>query len=625
LKLKIARGAAIALALLALLYEVVANVALSSHAIASIVSKHPDRLRLTYARARTFWPGRVHIEGFDLRGRETNLEWQLHIDTADVDISLFALLRHHFRATKAVTTGVTLRLRFRLDANAINADRLARMPPIEGFEAVPILGEPPDTRDPNAKAWTVDIQGVDAQEVREVWIDAYRETGILQAKGGFTVGTGHLTLAPATAEIQTAALTTGDDAIATDIAGKLDAQIGTVDLNDVKGAKILRYVTMHSALKGKMGGVRFIRHFLPQDSVALSGGAGKFENEVNVVQGVVTAKTTSRIDLEPAAFVVSGYKVEGRIRIDLTTGDADEAHKAAWSRVDVGLSDLAFPSPGGAGPAATCKALSTIAQANQIDLAEPEGLADGFGYSWDTARLDVLDMHALDATLPSDSPFHFDRGTASMKTHGAGSLQGASAEADIDSRLTMHVWGARASSGVKGTVPLKASFSARTLDLSGTDLTLSDPALAEWWGKVQLRDSRVHFTPPSVSLLVSTTARDGRPFLTFYEATKGTSAMARIGLDLIPDPMIESMTANLHGAFRLAASEGALDLDRLDVQGKSSRFRGVLKKRRERLDGGLLIEAGPTAFGISFEAGKTIPVVLGARTWFETKVAPATL
>jgi hypothetical protein len=617
-----ARVAAIGVVVVVLIYEIGANVALSSRAIASLVSSHPERLRLKYAGARTFWPGRVHLTGFDLRGREANVEWQVHIDTADVNLSLLALIRRRFEVAKVVATGVTFRARFRLEADALDPDRVARMPPIDGFEATPIVGLPPDTSDPNAKPWTVDLQGVEAQ-ASEVWIDAFRVVGVIDAKGGFTLGSQRLTLAPSTAEIQTTALTTGEDAIATDVTGRLDAQMDTVDLGVVKGPAVLRSLTMSSALEGKMGGIRFIRHFVRNDAVAFSGGSGTFRSEMNLVRGVVMKGTSSRIELEPALLRIKERKVEGRIRIDLTTGDADEANTTPWTRVDVGLSDLMFTEPKAKGPAATCKILKTSARARQIDLAEPEGVTKDFAYSWETPQLDVLDLHAVDDTLPVDSPFHIEHGTATVTTSGRGSLSGASAEVGIESKLTMDVWGARVSSGVKGTVPLKASFLGRSLDLAGTDLTLSDPAKVEWWSKVALGTATIHVEPPSIALALSTTARDGAPFLSLYEKIEGSSTAAKVALGVVPNPMIESMTANLHGGLRLAARRGALDIDQIEAKGAASRLRGVLKKRGDRMDGGLLVEAGPTALGISFASGSTSFVVIDAPKWFETKVAPA--
>jgi hypothetical protein len=618
---RIARWAALLLLLIALFYEVGANVALSTHAIAKLVSGHPERLLLDYEQAHTFWPGRVHLGGFDLRGREEVVEWQLHIDTADVDLSLLALLHRRFQVAKVTVTGVTFRLRFRLDPAAVNPDRALRMPPIQGFDSVPLLGTPPDTRDPNSKPWTVDLQGIDARAVREVWIDAYRVSGPLDAKGGFTLGQGIFTLVPATADIHDDLLTTGDDAIATEVAGRIEAAFETVDLNSVKGASILRYLTLHSVLRGKTGDIRFIRHFLRNDSVEVAGGVGTFQSDIGVVRGVVKGGTSSRIDLEPVSLSFDGHELAGTARIDLKTGEPDDANETAWSKVDVALSELSFTEPNAKGPFATCKALTTSAHANRIDLAEPDTVVKGFGYSWETSRLDVLDLGAIDDALPKDSPFRIERGRASMKGHGSGSIYEASAETSIESELAMSVWGARMSSGIRGTIPLNAKFLSPSLDLGGAELTLSDPTLSTWWGKVKLGSATIHFNPPSLSLALSVGAHDGRPFLNLYEKAAGTPMIARSVLALIPGPLIESMTANLHGGARLSVSRRALDLVGLDVQGAGSRLRGALKERGERRDGGFLVEGGPSAVGISLDADKTSVILVGATKWFETKFA----
>jgi hypothetical protein len=619
---KIGRGVAVSVALMVALYEIGANALLSSGAIARLVSLRPEKLRLAYASARTFWPGLVHVEGLDLRGRSAHIEWQLHIDEADADISLRALLRRRFHVSEVKTVGVTFRTRFRLEPDAVDADRVARMPPIEGFEAVPVVGVPPETSDEKAKPWTIDIQKVDARAVREVWIDAYRVAGRLRVKGGFTLGSNVLTVAPASADVESIALTTGDDPIASDVEGRLDAQVDTVDLGAIKGAAVLRYLTARATLRGRMGGIRFLRHLVRDDAVALSGGEGTFRCDANVVRGLVASGTTSRIELAPARVVLSHRQIDGRADIAFTTGEVDGANATGWGDMRVGLSDLALIEPDAADAAVSCPKWTTTVRTPQLDLADPLAAVRELSYEWEAPRVDVLDLRAVDAAIPKESPFHIERGTATMSTRGRGSLAGATAEIGLASELVTRMWGARVSSGLKGTLPLKASFAAETLDLSGAELTLSDPALAGWWSKVHLGATTVRLDNPSLTLAASVTARDGRPFLAFYAAMSGASPVARTVLGVVPAPLIESMTADLHGGLRLAASKGAIDLHGLDVQGASSRLRGVLKKRGGLMDGRLLVEAGVNALGISFAAGQTSLVLVGAPKWFEGNGGP---
>jgi len=366
---KVVRGAAIMVLAAALLYEVGANAALKSGFVAHLLSQHPDTLRVEYARARTFWPGHVHVEGLEVRTRSSTVEWQLHVDDADADLSLFSLLRHRFHVAKVGASGVTFRLRIRLQPDAVNPDRIARIPAIDGFDAVPMIGIPPDADAGTGTPWTVDLQGVSAANVREVWIDAFRVVGVLEASGGFTVGAGLLTLAPSRATIQSIVLTTGRDVVARGVTGGIDAQLDTLNLSATHGAAILRLLTTHSALEGRIGGVAFLEHFIQSGRVALSGGEGTFRGTANIVHGVVESGSTAHIALEPARVVFGEHAITGQVRLDFISGDGQSAKGA--STADVELSGLSLTELRRTAAAVTCKTLSSTARVQQIDLAKP--------------------------------------------------------------------------------------------------------------------------------------------------------------------------------------------------------------------------------------------------------------
>jgi hypothetical protein len=604
----------------ALLYLVTANVALTSRAVAHLLSEDPETLHVEYTGARTLWPGRVHVESLRVRNRTSTVEWELHIDEADANISLLSLLRHRFAVGKVTANGVTFRLRLRLPPEDIDLDRVARMPPIAGFADVAQRGVPPDPSPGTGKPWTIDLQGVSAANVREVWIDAFRGAGALSVRGGFTVGADILTLAPSSAEIRGIDLTTGNDAIAREVTGSIDAVMDTLDLNAVHGAAVLRYLTTHSALQGEVAELTFLRHFIRSDKIVFSGGEGTFRGSTNVVRGIALPGTTAHIALERAKVVAQGSAVSGEVHVDFTAGNGRNAGEETTSEVE--LSDLSITLPGYEAAAVTCRSLSATAKSHRIDVAEPEISTRDFTYSWTAPHVSVVDLHAIDGALPKGSPFHIEHGSAALAMHGQGSLDGASMNAEIDSSASMRVWGARVESGIKGKVPLKASFAEGTLDFTGTELTLTDPTVSGWWAQVSVKQLMAHLRPAKVALSVAVTARDGAPFLAFYRNTKASSSVADVAMAIIPGPLAESMTSHLHGAVHLAAWAGGLDVKGLDVVGAGSRLRGVLKGRGEKLDGGLLVEAGPAAVGLSFAGGGTSAVLLGAKRWFEVNVAP---
>ncbi len=176
-----------ALLTLALLYAIGVNLLLSTGALARLLSARPDKLRVEYAHARTSLPGRVHLEGLVLTGQDARFEWQLRLDAADADIALLSLLRRRFVVERVVATGVSFRARFRLEAKDATADRIARIPPIPGLDAVPLLdlereAEEEQEKERKGEPFAIQLENVDARGVREVWIDSLRLAGDMSAK-----------------------------------------------------------------------------------------------------------------------------------------------------------------------------------------------------------------------------------------------------------------------------------------------------------------------------------------------------------------------------------------------------------------------------------------------------------
>src|SRR5687768_518393 len=167
------------IAIVAVSYLVVANVLLRTRLLRNAVSGsslnfairgNATALLLDYDSAYSIFPGRVHVEGLRIRGRERTLEWLLTLDRADASISLVDLLRQRFHATRVSSSGFTIRLRLRLDRATATPGVIAALPPIAGFADPPLLDggpEPPLLTDQNYNLWTVELEDVDVEHVRE--------------------------------------------------------------------------------------------------------------------------------------------------------------------------------------------------------------------------------------------------------------------------------------------------------------------------------------------------------------------------------------------------------------------------------------------------------------------------
>jgi hypothetical protein len=231
-------------------YAVAAAIVLGNGRLGRLISNQPESLRVEYTHATSFFFGRAHVEGLDIRVRDDDIEWEVHIDRADASISLLSLLAKRFHTSRIEAQGVTFRMRMRREEKEVDDALVARLPPIDGFSAAAIRGVPslPHTDD-GGKPFVIDLEGITLTDVREVWLDAYRLSGDLSIQGAFTVAPrDHLTVAPTHIDVVHATLTTGDEAVIQEVHGPLDARIDPVPLARLQGASILRALSSRSSL-----------------------------------------------------------------------------------------------------------------------------------------------------------------------------------------------------------------------------------------------------------------------------------------------------------------------------------------------------------------------------------------
>jgi hypothetical protein len=626
---RVAAFAALGSAVVYAAYAIGTNLLLSSGGLARLLSGRPTKLRVEYARARTLWPGHVHVEGLDVRGRSARLEWELHLDAADADIALFALARRRFHVQRVTATGVTFRARFRLEAKDVTDDRIARIPPIAGLDAVPLQNPEEEASEGSGDAgkregFVVQLENVDASGVREVWIDSFRLTGVMTAAGAFQLGPDHrLEVAPSSMQVEGGRLAVGDDAIFSNLSGAADAVLEPLNTEEVKGTKVLRSLTTHSGFTADVGGLEFLRHFLEGKPFELAGGAGAFSGLLTVERGIVKRGSRSHVELGPARLTTSGWSIGAISVVDLAAGEDDAG---GWGTGDITLASVALTETGAARPAITSPAMSLSGRLNAVDLAEPPR---DFSYTAAAPRAELEEMSWVEAKLPRDGPFHIDGGKATLGIEARGSMKELTTEVAVASTISVRIDGAPATTTLDASVHARCRFDARTIELSDTVAELKGLAVngararGDWWGALKLDSAEIQLSPPTFTASITTRARDARPLLSLYSAMRHTSPAVTTALALVPDPLIESMTSNLHGSLRIVVGAGSLALHGLDVRGAQTRVRGELVKHGEAKRGGLLFVAGPASAGVAFDGEKSDVVLVGAPGWFEGSVAQA--
>ncbi len=237
---------------------VLANAFLSTGWFARAVNGYPETIEVHYARGWTLWPGRVHARDLSIRATDGNVEWVVRIDEVTFEVSLWGLLHRRFFADHVRGTGVSLRVRQRLDAMPTTHAQIADLPPIEGlppYALRPTVNDPyPDWDDAYWDLWTIRLRDVVAEHTREVWIDDERFSGDARVTGGFYLKpVRQAQIGPVHAEITEGRLTRGErTTIAATLGGSIDVTVDAFDPRVTFGRTILERVSARASLSAEL-------------------------------------------------------------------------------------------------------------------------------------------------------------------------------------------------------------------------------------------------------------------------------------------------------------------------------------------------------------------------------------
>jgi len=169
---------------LELSYLLGANLVLKTGLIERFVNDEPEDLQVSFEKAWTIFPGRLHVQNFALRLQDENVQVWLRIPEARLRVSLHELLMRRFHVDDLKADGLSFRIRGKISAQERDARRARAFPSIDGFPDPPLALLEPVEPGTGAEKWTIEIEGVEAT-IKELWLFEYRYLGEGRGSGGF--------------------------------------------------------------------------------------------------------------------------------------------------------------------------------------------------------------------------------------------------------------------------------------------------------------------------------------------------------------------------------------------------------------------------------------------------------
>jgi hypothetical protein len=296
----------------------VANVVIWSGLIQRTVGANPEDVELGWARAYSPWPGRVYVTGLKLRLQDPMVQFQLEIEKATVDVTLWELPRKKFRASYVVAQGVRYRMLAKVDTVEGNERRLDAFPPIDGFAGPALRPNPPPPFPTQAvidTLWSVQIDEVHA-DIDELWFLEYRYRGNAHVDGAFALSPlRQLWVGPALLRLNGGELRVGEHVLAPSFNGRAEVTIAPVDLAASPGLRVLH--TLSATIQFETAVENLSAAKLYVDGLQASG-KGKLRANVRVADGKLIPGTELEASFTEAKATLEGFRFTGDAHASLT-------------------------------------------------------------------------------------------------------------------------------------------------------------------------------------------------------------------------------------------------------------------------------------------------------------------
>ncbi|MDB4946187.1 MAG: hypothetical protein JWP97_5721 [Labilithrix sp.] len=511
---------AVALLSAFVLHAIAMNVFLSTSLFETAFNRDPGTIFVSFERGWSIWPGTVHAEKLLIRSSDSNVQFLLRLDRCTFHFAPLDLaLSKTFHVTSVTGTGISFRAKQRIESPAATPEYVDALPDIPGFETIPLrVLEPANLlqrwNDDYWHLFTVRLENVTANDLRDVWIDGMRWQGHADVTGGFLLKPiREVHVDDAHVVVKSGAITIVKRTVFEPIAGTIDLSVKTFDPRYTDAPSMFRHVVLKTDLTGKTPDLANLPRgmFRP----ATVGGAvdwrslvfrladGKAQPGTRVDATVmnaffdsdeqrVAAHLTLLADVRDAGGAQLGFRVEAR---DVKATRAD--HEPAAPRAPVSL--------------LTVPLLTITADARRLDIAEP--LAD-LHVAGTFADAEVPDLHGYEVYLPvalrkqlfltggrARAKGDVEVWLADRNARARGSLEAAgidvslgamrfTADAHAEGEIASWRWEMKAVEGARATVQLahaglakKDGPRTRLLEVEGLaahveseDLDLEDPA-----------------------------------------------------------------------------------------------------------------------------------------------------
>ena len=575
-----------------LTYLVIINAALQLALTQTLVNKiRPEKFQVSWERAWSFYPFRVHAEGIAANGQSRTQQWEVYADSGSGSIALLPLVLKHVYLSDIEAENIDYRQRPRLKPDRDYSKRMAYFPPITGRDIVPVETQPLKKKRP----WKIHLSDMQASGDHRFWIFNLQGTGSGSATGDMYIETrrGNFWL-----DVENVDLNMGpaylNDTAEIFSGGTVSGALGFSPLlrSENQGRRMLPYGYVDAELDLDVDSFDFLKVFTAGLGNLDISGAGEVTGHVAIRDGHVRAGTQLTATAANLGVAIRGTDITGQGKVLIhTPSDADSP-----LGLDVRYDSLTASRTGASSPFLKGNMLKLNYSGSNYIIPDPE-LSFKDLWTDETARqrragntfellvddATLIDMSTFNAYLPPETAFSFAGGTTRLDAdiffseedmEGAIDLNSVGLKIDVDEQTFQG--DLDADINIAGGVPreLKADFSDSSLRLFNlrVDGDKSNFDGDYWSAALKFTSAEGSFPRPiDLAATAELTVSDTRPLVVFIDNRNN------------PPKWISNLMAvkDLAGEAEMTLSDGRLtipmafvDSEKAEVAVKGEIYRG---------------------------------------------------
>jgi hypothetical protein len=318
---------------LAAFYLLLGNVLIKSALLKRLANSSPS-VQLDYASAYTIFPGRVHVQALRLRSEDYNVQFEVTIESATVDVSLLELASKKFHALRVRAEGVSFRARHKVHTVGLDARRLAAYPPIAGFSDPPLyVGKAPaPIPESEYDLWEIALDDVEGS-VKEIWILEHRFLGKARVKGGFGMRPARFfQVLPSRLELESGAMSIAGVPTLRDVKGTIDCDVARTDVQRITGLQVFRTFSANLVLSGARGDLAAANVYTEPRLGVTAGGSLRAQARVRLRRGVIERGSSIELASEDLVLRRERERLRGAARVVVDSPAANTLSVCASSR-----------------------------------------------------------------------------------------------------------------------------------------------------------------------------------------------------------------------------------------------------------------------------------------------------